>query len=800
MNMSQLNHVQEIFSRLVDVPREQLDVSLDAACGSDLTLRREVESLLRHATPPDTFLDGAALSISLSGIRIPDQDDDLIDQTVGPYRLVEKKASGGMGTVYRAVRADGQYEQDVAIKLVKRGMDTEQILRHFARERQTLASLRHPNIAQLLDAGAMPNGRPYLVMEYVKGIPIDAYCDHKMLAIRQRLQLFCVVCEAVRFAHQKLVVHRDLKPGNILVDETGTPKLLDFGVSKVLGDEGTPHVTVVEERRFTPEYASPEQVSGQPLTTASDVYSLGIILFELLTSRRPYRFNTRSVSEIQRVVCEEDIIAPSVAVQRANSVTAPGDPISSSNLATSRGEPDMDRLVRHLRGDLDTIVLKATHKDAARRYASIEQLIGDIDRHLAGLPVMARPDTIGYRVQKFMHRHTVGVSLGIAAAILLAAGVIVVVVEGRHARLQRDAAYIARDQAEATADFLQKMISAADPSNEGPSTTVRSVLETAALRVDSDLKSQPLVQAAVRSTIGRTYLGLGMLDSAAANINAARKTRESLLPPGHHDLAESDFDLAQLYYAQGEYEKAESLLEQCLTIHQNLRGKKNLDTARVLNDLGAVRRASGKIDAAESALREALLIRQELTGDESLEVAETLNNLCAVMRARGQLKEARDIMNRVVDIRRRSLNDEHPLVLQSMANLAVIISSAGEPAAAEQIHRDVVNLDRKVYGSQHPALAVDLAALARNLMLQKRFAEAEPLLRESLKIRKLRLRPDDDRLLKTQATLGECLTQLNRNDEAADCLRQALAGVSPVLRESDPYWKNVAATLARMQK
>src|ERR1043166_1958126 len=386
MITNKLHRVEEVFSSILELPRERRADALRDACGSDLPLRAEVESLLRHADPPETFLSGSALGIDLTTSGLSGAEDDLVGQMISPYRVVQRMASGGMGTVYRAVRADGQFEQDVAIKLVKRGMDTEQILRHFALERKTLASLHHSNIAQLIDAGAMPSGRPYLVMEFVRGISIDHYCDQHKLTITQRLRLFCVVCEAVRVAHQKLVVHRDLKPGNVLEDKDGVPKLLDFGVSKVLVGEDSGAVTAVEERRFTPEYASPEQVSGQPLSTASDVYSLGIILFELLTGRRPYRFATRSVAEISRGVCEEEITQPSVIVQRP---VGPNEsaPASSSapDLATRRGEPTAERLARRLSGDLDTIVLKATHKDSARRYASVEQFIADIERYLSGL-------------------------------------------------------------------------------------------------------------------------------------------------------------------------------------------------------------------------------------------------------------------------------------------------------------------------------------------------------------------------------------------------------------------------------
>jgi eukaryotic-like serine/threonine-protein kinase len=639
MTTQRLHLIEEVFSRVLELPQEQRSGALHASCVGDDALRAEVESLLQHADPPREFLSESALGAGLLLSGGAELKDELVDALIGPYRVVQRRASGGMGTVYLAVRADGQFDQQVAIKVVKRGMDTEEILRRFGQERRTMAALQHPNIAHLLDAGVMPDGRPYLVMEYVNGIPIDHYCDEHRLTTRERLRLFCVVCEAVR-----LVVHRDLKPGNILVDDKGAPKLLDFGVSKVLLGTGSAEVTALEEQRFTPEYASPEQVAGQPLSTSSDVYSLGIILYELLTGQRPYRFVTRTVSEISRVVCEQEITPPSVAVQLAVEQPANGDASNEadpSNAAVHRREASTDRLRRRLLGDLDTIVLKATHKDPARRYASVEQFVSDIDRHLSGRPVLARPDTLAYRCQKFVRRNSLAVTGASVALVSLAIGFATTLWQVRVASLERDGAYMARDQAEATADFLQRMMAAADPSNEGPDTKVRTVLEAADRRVDSDLKGHPLVQATVWSTIGRTYLGLGLLEQAEKSMTVARDTRIALLKPGHHDLAESEFDFAQLYHAQGKYDAAEQLLSRCLETHRRQRGEANLDIARVLNDLGAVRRAAGKIAESETAHREALKIREHLTGRASLAVAESLNNLAGVLRAKGDANSSR---------------------------------------------------------------------------------------------------------------------------------------------------------------
>ncbi|MCB9864296.1 MAG: serine/threonine protein kinase, partial [Phycisphaerales bacterium] len=623
MSPDRLKQVEEIFSRIADLPFGERAEILKQECAGDAALHEEVESLLRHADAPDEFLSGSALGDQLTLATIADQSDALVGQLVGPYRIVQRIAAGGMGAVYLARRDDGEFERRVAIKVVKRGMDSEEILRRFSQERRTLAALNHPHIAQLIDGGVLPDGRPYLIMEHVDGVPIDVHCRLARLSVTARLQLFCSVCDAVRFAHQNLVVHRDLKPSNILVDDSGIPKLLDFGIAKVLVGTGSAEITVAGERRYTPEYASPEQVCGVSLSTLTDIYSLGVVLYELLTGRRPYQFATRQVAEIERVVLNQEPAPPSTVVRLASKTN--GEARDDQEPHTSSVEAV--RLQKRLKGDLDTIVLKAMHKEPDRRYASVEQLVADITRHLDGLPVLARPDTLGYRASKFVRRNVVVLSMTAAAIAFLVGGFGAAIWQARVATSERDSAYVARDQAEATSDFFEEMLASADPANRGAEAKVRDVIDEAALRLRSEFVDAPLVRASIRSTIGRTYLALGLLDSAESNIRAALETRSGLLPEGHHDLAESDFDLARLLYAQGRFDEAESLLKKCLETHQRLRGDANADTARVWNDLGAVQRAAGNIDSAEASLETALQIRQSVLGRRSLAAAETLNNL-----------------------------------------------------------------------------------------------------------------------------------------------------------------------------
>src|SRR5437868_2177946 len=402
---------------------------LDDACTDEL-LRRDVETTIAmrdvsgqfkgttNAEGPTAILQDA----DTIGLSADEQQKLFDDTTIGPYRILRRIGQGGMGAVYLAQRDDAEFKQQVAIKLVKRGMDTEFVLRRFRNERQILAALNHPNIARLLDGGTTSDGRPYFVMEYIEGKPITEYADEQRLSTAERLQLFQEVCAAIHYAHQNLVIHRDIKPSNILVTVDGTPKLLDFGIAKLLNPElaaQTIEATAVAIRLMTPEYASPEQVKGEAITTASDVYSLGVLLYELLTGHRPYRISSRAPHGVPRVVYEEESQKPSTAERRVETY-ALADGTASFTLTPKTVSPTRDgnpeKLRRRLVGDLDNIVLMAMRKEPARRYASVNQFANDIRRHLEGRPVIARKDTVTYRTAKFIKRHKAS---GLAALLIL---------------------------------------------------------------------------------------------------------------------------------------------------------------------------------------------------------------------------------------------------------------------------------------------------------------------------------------------------------------------------------------------
>lgn len=531
---------------------------MEQSCGADVLLRQELQSLLNSSDR--TLADLRRPVEELAGEIIHEAGP----QRIGPYQIVRLLGEGGMGLVYLARRADDQYQRLVAIKLMHAGLGrSTEMLRRFRVERQILANLDHPNIARLLDGGITAAGAPYLVMEYIDGIPIDDYCRRHPFSTAERLQLFRTVCGAVEYAHRNLVVHRDIKPGNVLVTEDGMPKLLDFGIAKLLDPENSNRTfayTVETQRLMTPEYASPEQVRGEPVTTATDVYALGVVLYELLAGRPPFRLESASPLDVARVICEQEPVRPSTA-SRSNPAASP--------LQT-----------RELRGDLDNIILKAMRKEPGRRYSSVAQLSEDVRCYLRGYPVEARGGARRYRAGKFVRRHKVAL-----AAIV--AGALAVVGFGIGMGLLAQRATRERLRAERESRFLANIFEAATPEQaRGREVTARELLDQGALRVDRELAGDPAQRASMLDNIGRAYDALGLYGKAEPLVERAYELRTRT--PGDHelDLAASLENLANTLRLQDRYEKAEPLFRQALEIRQRVLGAKSDLVAESLNGLG----------------------------------------------------------------------------------------------------------------------------------------------------------------------------------------------------------------------
>lgn len=610
----------------------------------------------------------------------------------GPYRIVRELGRGGMGAVYLAERADDQYEKRVALKVLPAwsGAAARRIQR-FLEERQILAALDHPNIARLLDGGVTVDGMPWFAMEYIDGVPIDRYCDEQRLSMDDRLELFCAVCTTVAYANRNLVVHRDLKPPNILVTADAQVRLLDFGIAKLLDgpSRGVP-LTTTGERLLTPLYASPEQIRGDPVSTATDVYALGVLLHVLLTGRYPYRLTTWQPYEIERAVLEQEPDRPSAAVQRRDDMmqgTAPA--VSPHQLAQVRSSTP-SKLGRALRGDMDAIILKALEKEPARRYGNAEQLEADVRRHLDGLPVTARPASRLYQAVKFVRRHRVGSAVTLGAVGLVSAFAVVAAWQAARIALERD-------RAEAVVGYLTRQFQASSSSpQEGRGVTSRELLDSTAARIEGDLPREPDTRARVMFGIGGAYHTLGLADRAAHFLDAALALQRTLAPGGSPEMATTLDLLGAVRHDQGRLSDADRSYREALTLRRRLLGNRHSDVARTLNGLAAVLMARGRALEAEAAAREALAIDQARASTNPVDVAQSLSSVATALFGRADYAGAEPLYRRALALLRQRFPDEHPDVARSVLDVAATLKAEGQNAAADSLFRSGVALYQRL--------------------------------------------------------------------------------------------------------
>lgn len=817
MEPDRLEQIQDLFAAALALPVSQQGAYV-ARAAPDAALAAEVLDLLR-AHNASGALDRVAAQVgalAMAEAEPPPSDPG----RVGPYAIVRPIGRGGMGAVYLAERADGQARYQIALKLLRRDLDSVELRRRFLAERQILARISHPNIARLMDAGITEEGRPYFVMELVEGLPIDRYCDACAATIPQRLELFRTVCAAVQHAHRHLVVHRDLKPGNILVAADGTVKLLDFGIAKALDPEAIPEAaehTATGVRLMTPLYASPEQLRGEPVTTASDVYQLGLLLFVLLTGRQPRPCTSPSAPGAGAASATREITKPSQAVADvAHPPTHADDaPVPTPTEVAARRGSTTERLRRRLSGDLDNIVLHALREEPSRRYGSVEQLSEDVRRHLVGLPVTARPETMRYRTAKFISRNRTGVIVSALAFLVLAvAGVGLVVSRDRALRAEAQAR---SEAAKSTAinDFLQRMLASVDPVQGGRSVKVADVLDQAAGDIGRSFQGQPDVEAAVRVTVGRTYRGLGIYEDADTQLREALTLRLRTLPAGDPQTGEALHELGLLAVARGDYAAADSLLRLALGIRQHAFGPRHVELANSMSALAGALTYAGQYAAADSLYRGALKMQRALLGEQSLAVAATSNDLATLLYAQGQYAEA-EAMFRAALATRRSLLVEHPHVSETLNNLAMTLRALDRPAEVEPLYREALALNRKIFGQEHPTVAQsmnnlgvflsrrgqaeeavqligdalamnrkllgthpDVAANLHNLALvlhaQREYPRAEALFREAVDLDRRFLGEHHPTVASTLNNLGTTLTASGQFPQAERIHRQALA-------------------------
>ena len=745
----------------------------------DGEMRGAVEQLLRADASAFPLLDGsprvlaAAVSPRLSAPR-------LAGQRVGPYTLVRELGRGGMGVVYLADRED--LEKLVALKLVSGGLASPDRIERFLLERRVLAQLAHPHIAGLLDAGVTDDRTPWFAMEYIEGEPIDGYCDSRRLAVADRLALFEQVCEAVSYAHQNLIVHRDLKPSNILVTRAGRVKLLDFGIAKLLESpsDDAAALTRTGVRALTPEYAAPEQLRGGRVTTATDVYGLGVLLYELLTGQRPHAGAAREEWSVEHAILEREVARPSSAVvrtaERREGAAGRAASPDRETIAAARATT-VARLRRQLRGDLDTIVLKSLAKEPERRYPTAERLLDDLRRHRRGLPVAARPDTVVYRAAKFVRRHraaVVAASLGVLSIVL---GLAAALWEQGRAARERDIARRERDKARRVVEFITGVLAAADPGEaRGDTLNVYDLLARSERGIDTALANQPEAQADLWNVVGQVYSGLGEYEHARLLLERALAARRKALGDQHPDVAESAVELGVVLRAQGDYQRAERLVREALSTRRALFGEAHAEVAATLNVLAEVLYYKGEYARAAEMMREALAVNRRHGADSGL-VATSLVNLAETLRPLGQLEEAERMFKDALRIRRAVLGNDHPLVPATLTSLAALLRDLGDYAEAESLLREALATRRAILGAEHPDVASTLTALAYVLHWQGDYAGAEPLYRQALAIDRQRRGPDNQEVAMDLFALAAMLHDRGGADAEAEQLYRSSLGV-----------------------
>jgi len=809
MSPERWQRLQELFHQALELSGAQREDFIGRECADDAEMRAELEQLLQAQSDPMQMVNaeladyGAATDLALEGT------------VVGAYRLLRQIGSGGMGSVFLAERADGSFEREVALKVVKKGMDTDRVVQRFHVERQILARLDHPSIAKLLDGGVTEDGRPYFVMDYVDGLPITDYCDRHRLGVTDRLRLFQKVCAAVQYAHQSLVVHRDLKPSNILVTDDGEVRLLDFGIAKLLDASEDAGLTGTGAQLLTPAYAAPEQLLSDSVTTMTDVYSLGVILYELLAGRRPFE-PRRTPAEYQAEVLSGDPIRPSTSLSQLPATTDGGfDTQTSKDIADARGV-QIDRLRALLRGDLDTICLMALRREPLGRYASAEQFAADVQRYMDGRPVVARSDTLGYRLAKYLRRHRVGVisaTLGVLGFLALTG------YYTSELSRERDIALDEQRKADEVVQFVLGLFEVADPArSRGAEITARELLDAGAQRIRVELNDRPTVQAAMLRVLGNVYHELGLTDEARDLLQAALQQHRDLYGEDHPETASTELSLGMVFQTRGEFDEAQMLIRRALatrragadedqyalleaigaaaffeetigdyaaaeSLHlealQKARilaaGRDDEFLAQAIARLASIYRLQDRPEEAQPLLREALAMQDRVYGGAHPESDETKRQLAELLAGQREYDEAEALFLTLIESREQMMGSDHYELGSVWNSYGHLLAARGDIPAAIAAYEKMLDITERSYGGVHPALAAgynNIAILYRN---SEKFQQALDSYQRSLDMQDaVGLAADHPNRSFPLAGIGSVQILLRNHVQAEATLRQAL--------------------------
>ncbi len=812
-------NVSNILLECLELDESQRREYLD---GLDLKpeIREEVDSLLKLEDGAERLMEGSAVELARDYLSDEGDDEAVAGQEFGSYRIIRELGYGGMGAVYLAERADGEFEQLVALKVLKHGLNTSAFRRRFAHEREIHASLNHPNIARLLDAGTTADNVPYIALEYIDGVPITEYCAAHELDKVARLELFRKVCKAVDIAHRNLIVHRDLKPSNILVTSDGTPKLLDFGISKILSEDlkAVDAATVTKMGLMTPSYASPEQLQGRAVTTAADVYSLGVILYELLSGHRPFEEKEGDLAAIYKAVAEDEPPLPSTMAMRPPSVAVrhadwrSGDDGSSDAERTKPARaadtlPDaLGVNSQSIRGDLDNIVLKALRKEPERRYASVENLSQDIRRHLAGLPVSARPNTFSYRAEKFFKRNKVAV---IAVAMLFGAvisGLAATIWQARIAQAESARARHAASRAEKTNAYLQKVLNFSNPGwlssnpEQNRKATVADALDEAVRNLDSDLGNEPEIYGEVASTLGQTYVSQGQYDKAEKLLRlAVEKFREVDGAGGLREMQTSVI-LGDTMYFLGKPAESEKLYNEAIAYFRPVIANDPSQAkwlAIALTDLGNVHSLNGNYHAAEEVNRESLLHGELLEGKDRYMIPIVYTNLGMILGRNGRTEEAIEALEKSLVEFKNVGNEKKFEGGGPLYHLGGLLIKLGRYDEAEQRLAEAKEIFTSTVGAENAYVSSVMYHQASGKFKQGKTEEAERIISETIELQK-RLFPKGHFLLDySKGLLGQIYTATGRLALGEEQLREAEAHLAKSVKPTSGDLSDMRASLAK---
>ncbi len=826
-----------VFHDAVETPPEQRDAFLADACSGDTSLEREVRELIEQHDASQGFLAEPATFDAGIGDGGPGEDS-LVGQLVDLYRIRAVIGEGGMGVVYDAEQ-ERPVRRRVALKLIKLGMDTREVIARFENERQALALMNHPNIASVLDGGVTDSGRPYFVMEYVAGVPITDYCDQHRVAIADRLALFMRLCKAIEHAHQKGIIHRDIKPSNVLVamqDGQPVPKVIDFGVAKALNQRLTELTVFTAIGRFigTPEYMSPEQAesSGLDVDTRTDIYSLGVLLYKLLCGSLPLdgrEMTSGDYATLRQTIRDREPRRPS------DQVTA-----GERSIARERGV-EFDALRKQLRGDLDWIVMRALEKDRTRRYQTASEFEDDIRRYLANEPVLAGPPGATYRARKFVRRHRLAVASVAVLTIVVGAFAAMMTVQSLSLSRALATADIERERAQEVTGFLVDLFEQTDPVvAQGREVTVREALDRGSEQLAGELNEQPLLKATLRETIGKVYLALGAYPQSIDNLadavalrrgqygdehpdvaralalmgrtratqgkydeaedyySEALATQRRTLGDGHAELATTLNELGFLLTLQGRYDEAESMQQEGLEMRLALFGERHEDVGLSYNDLAITFRRMNRYEEAEQYYRTALSIWREVYGDRNTQVATLLNNLGVLLHVSGRFEAAREAFAEALSVRREQLGNQHYYTGLTINNLAGVHIETGDFRRAEDMYREALAIHTAAIGPESPESLSARSNVARAIYEQGDFGEAERMFREVLEGRRRVLDPSDPQIANAQSWLARTLIETGQTEEANRLARSALATFEESLAPG--HWRIALAqsTLGRI--